>query len=146
MQHPVIFSFVRIEMIPHLECAKVESHAIGTNDRFVAMQHIAMKYKYQEDKKELSNFLSGLYDRIIHAMSPDDKRLEILESQRGLRYWTCLPHERYALSKPSIGLREILQIGIDTQVITEFILEKYIFKSSENVSYKLDLVDLELVL
>jgi hypothetical protein len=138
-----VFLFMRIEIIPHLECAKVESHVIGINDRFLAMQHIAMKHKYQEDKNELLTFLSGLYNRIIHTMNPDDKRLATLESQHGLRYWTCLPHERYSLSKPAIGLHEILQIGIDTQVITEPILEKYIFKSSENVSYKLDLVDIE---
>jgi len=138
------YVYQKIEVIEHLDMARVDNlkliKADSTKD---ALIYIARNNKFQSNSRGLIEFLDGLYHSIIEKMPDDDLMLEMLEKQKGLKYWLASFSQQCLMAEPTISALDILNKGIEINAIGESHLYKFVHKSyKSSVTYRLSEMEL----
>lgn len=104
---------------------------INSKSAFDALVYITVNNKLDSGHDNILSLVRKYYELILDYVT-DDIFVK-LENQNGLEYWDSDWWNQN--TEPSLSLQQILQLGIDHEVITYKILYKHITKKTNDWTY-----------
>jgi hypothetical protein len=135
--------FQTIEVVSHLDKAKVNNWFIRADTELEALAHVAARNRFGADTGALVEFLDNYYNAIIMNMSPADPLLDSLEKQNGLQWWKTEPLLQALIPDPEATLADIVQAGVANNVLKREQLERFVIKTSGRITYRLIAIEFD---